>query len=76
VVILPQYHEKIKKMVTYFNKKDMISFGKYLVSEERKQRIQNSFDKDKKNGIENSLSVEERLQEVYHADFHNWKDSL
>lgn len=48
-------------MVTYFNRKDMISFGKYLLSTERTELIKSS-----KN------FKEEDLQEVFHADVENW----
>ena len=57
-------------MVTYFNKKDLVSFGKYLLSEKRINRITASY----KEG--DSVSLEERLKEVYHADTENWKEGL
>lgn len=50
-------------MVTTFNKKDLVSFGKYLLSEKRKEKILL---------IPHSLSDEERLKNVYHADVENW----
>lgn len=53
-------------MVTYFNKKDMVSFGRYLLSEERTKLIKTNPPTGK------SLSVEERLREVYHTDYENW----
>lgn len=53
-------------MVTYFNKKDMISFAEYMVSEERTQRIINHPE------AASMPPVAERLQQVHHADFHNW----
>lgn len=54
-------------MVTTFNAKDMTEFGKYLLSEKRTELIAfNHSDED-------SVSLKERLQEVYHADFENWK---
>lgn len=55
-------------MVTYFNKKDMISFGNYLLSEDRKIRYE-AMDLEFPKG----LSASERLKEVSHADFVNWK---
>jgi len=54
-------------MVTYFNKKDIISFGKYLLSEERERRVR-----------ENPIPVhyDDRFREVTHADITNWKETL
>lgn len=66
VAILPQYYEKLKNMVTYYNKKDLLSFGKYLLSDERTLRIQDATPE----GIE----LSDRLKEVYHADIENWKN--
>ena len=57
-------------MVVYFNKKDLVSFGKYLLSEKRINRIAAGH----KEG--DSVSLEERLKEVYHADTENWKEGL
>lgn len=53
-------------MVTQFNRKDIVSFGEYLLSEERTNRILSDY----KEG--DGISKEERLREVYHADVENW----
>lgn len=58
-----------KKMVTYYNRKDMVSFGRYLLSEERTKRISDNHETD------DPCTLEERLREVYHADVENWKIS-
>jgi len=50
-------------MVTYFNRKDLVNFGKYLLSEERTKRISDT---------DSSIPIEERLKEVYHADVENF----
>jgi hypothetical protein len=60
-------------MVTYFNEKDMVSFGLYLLSDERKQRFQESYKEAIRNGIKNPLPPEESLKLVHHADVENWK---
>ncbi len=57
-------------MVTYFNRKDLVNFGKYLLSDERKGRIKTNYSEG------DSISVEERLTEVYHADVENFLESV
>lgn len=57
-------------MVTNFNSKDLTSFGKYLLSEKRTNRIKESH----KEG--DSISLEEKLREVYQADMQNWKEDI
>lgn len=52
-------------MVTYFNKKDLVSFGNYLLSEERINLIKEHPEFD-------SNSIEERIKQVSHADYLNW----
>lgn len=54
-------------MVTYFNRKDMISFGEYLLSEERKELY-------KSHPVLGSENLEERLSVVNHSDLDNWKN--
>ena len=54
-------------MVTYFNRKDLVSFGNYLLSDERKERFQNYPEPP-------SISLEERLRNVTHADIENWME--
>jgi hypothetical protein len=55
-------------MVTYFNKSDLISFGKYLLSKQRTESIN-------ANLVEGIPDDEDRILEVTHADFRNWKES-
>ena len=57
-------------MVTYFNKKDLVSFGEYLLSDERKEKIINHPEASK------MPPVEERLKQVHHADLCNWFDKV
>jgi hypothetical protein len=59
-------------MVTYFNRKDLVSFGSYLLSENRKSRFVESYKEKIRQGSDNPLSVEESLSMVHHADVENW----
>lgn len=56
--------KNIKKMVTYFNKKDLVDFGNYLLSEERKRLFENH--------PEPVGTLEERLSKVHHSDVENF----
>lgn len=58
-------------MVTYFNRKDLVSFGSYLLSEKRKNQLKESREEAVKNGI-NPIPLEEAMSEVYSADIENW----
>jgi len=52
-------------MVTTFNTKDMISFAKYVLSEERTKKIR----------LNNGTEVfDQVVKEVHHADLENWKE--
>jgi hypothetical protein len=57
-------------MVTYFNKTDLISFGNYLLSKERRELYKSHPE------YPNDLMLEERLSTVNHSDVENWKESL
>lgn len=46
---------------------DLVSFGNYLLSDERKKLFENHPEPT-------SLSLEERLSQVHHADIENWKE--
>jgi len=59
-------------MVTYFNRKDLVSFGNYLLSEERKAKFQESYKEAIRRGVKNPLPPEESLKTVFHADVENW----
>lgn len=56
-------------MVTYYNKKDLVAFGNYLLSESREQILRNT-------GIDEpgSLPYDERKRDVHDADLANWLD--
>jgi len=58
-------------MVTYYNKTDLVKFGKYLLSQGREDSL-------KQTDIEspNSLPYEERKREVHDADLANWMETL
>ena len=51
-------------MVTYFNKKDLVDFGNYLLSKERKELF--------KLHPKPIGSLEERLSKVHHSDIENF----
>ena len=53
-------------MVTYFNRKDLVDFGKYLLSDARAEQIKEHYKEDK------SFDVEARLKEVWHNEVENW----
>lgn len=58
-------------MVTYFNRKDLVSFGNYLLSENRKTRKERSRDQQIRD-MGSAPPIEDFLNEVSHADVENW----
>jgi hypothetical protein len=60
-------------MVTYFNKKDLVSFGEYLLSDERKASFEETERLYKEQGM-NPLPASESLKLVHDADIANWKE--
>lgn len=59
-------------MVTYFNKKDLVSFGNYLMSERRRDRFEATTQSAIQVGGQNIVPTDERLKKIYHADIENW----
>lgn len=57
-------------MVTYFNKKDLVKFGEYLLSEQRTNLIKEGYSET------DNISIEERLKNVYHSDVENFLESI
>lgn len=56
----------LKNGTKMFTEKELTRFGQYLLSTERTERIRQTCDQNE------SLSLTERLQEVYHADYENF----
>lgn len=56
-------------MVTYFNKKDMVRFGNYLLSEERTEMILSHPDKSEE-------SKQQSLKTVSDADINNFLEKI
>jgi RimJ/RimL family protein N-acetyltransferase len=59
------------KMVTYFNKKDLVEFGNYLYSEEREKSFIHTSAQAAVDGID-LISSWDRLRTVTHADVCNF----
>ena len=57
-------------MTVFYDEKDLVSFGNYLLSEERKEAFKNN------PNFQNGELLEERLSAVHHADFENWKAKM
>jgi len=59
-------------MVTYYNKKDLVNFGNYLLSAERAEMIkQHGNELGRPEDVTN-----ETLHEVSHADIANWLEKI
>lgn len=58
-------------MVTYFNRKDLVKFGNYLLSDERTGLIL-----DHPISYEYPEGVQDRLKQVSHADVENFLESI
>ena len=58
-------------MVTYFNRKDLVSFGSYLMSERRKASYIERSIEAQQEGRE-IPPAKERLKNVSHRDIQNW----
>lgn len=56
-------------MVTYFNEKDLVNFGEYLLSEKRTNSVKAGYNKN------DNISLEERLKGVYQTDIDNFKEN-
>lgn len=58
-------------MKLIFDVKDLVSFGAYLNSDERKASFEETTEEARKEGIDIE-PTEERLKSVHHADILNW----
>ena len=56
----------LKNGTKLFTEKELVKFGQYLLSEERTDRIRQTYNQN------DNISLSERLQEVYHADYENF----
>ena len=52
-------------MVIFFTEEDLVSFGEYLLSDERKQKVE-------ENWPNTSEILESNLKKVHDADLANW----
>lgn len=62
-----------KQKRTYFTKSDLVSFGNYVLSEQRERRIKEA--KGVPHHKDSLPPSKDRLREVNSADFHNWKEA-
>ena len=54
-------------MTIIYDEKDLVTFGEYLLSKKRNDRIAANWSED------DNISLEERQSQVYHADVEKWK---
>lgn len=54
-------------MVTYFNKKDLVKFGEYLLSDARKKRMKENLPKE---------GQDVNLKQVWQSDVDNFIESI
>jgi hypothetical protein len=67
-------NQAIRPKRNKINTKNLISFGTYLLSENRTVKIKNSYNQDLLEN-ENAYPLNERLKVVHDADVQNWIDS-
>jgi len=72
LVCYPTIGEDLPKEenVVQFDRAQLASFGRYLLSPERTESITSGY----KDG--DPVSLQDRLKEVYHADVENWKEGI
>ena len=60
----------LKNGTKLFTETELTKFGQYLLSEERINRIKENYKQN------DNISLKERLQEVYHADYQNFLNKI
>ena len=61
-------------MMTFFDTKDLVSFWNYMVSEDRKKRVELAYNTQLESGVETPTSIEDKLLEVSDADLDSWME--
>lgn len=63
------------KMVTYYNRKDLVSFGNYLAEQIRKANAA-IYAGCSKDGLPFKVQQPDGTFKVSHADIENWKETI
>ena len=59
---------------TYLTKKDALEFARYIVSDERRQKIRNECAEKIKNGVKDPTPWSVLVRVVTEEDFKEWKE--